>query len=171
MDKISYERIELLHPIVREEAKQILAEIESRLTGKSKCRFTFTLRTFAEQDALYAKGRTTPGPVVTKAKGGQSWHNYGLAIDCGLLIDTDGNGTFETLTGDIFKDYDADGVKDWEEIVFVFKMHGWEWGGDWANFKDYPHFQKTFGLTLAQALKSYTGGNVIAGTNYIKIGI
>jgi peptidoglycan L-alanyl-D-glutamate endopeptidase CwlK len=38
-------------------------------------------RTHAEQDALYAQGRTTPGPIVTRAKGGQSPHNWGLAID------------------------------------------------------------------------------------------
>lgn len=42
------------------------------------------LRTFKEQDALYAKGRTKPGGVVTKAKGGQSMHNYGLAVDLDL---------------------------------------------------------------------------------------
>ena len=36
------------------------------------------LRTFAQQNALYAQGRITPGKIVTKAKGGQSWHNFGL---------------------------------------------------------------------------------------------
>lgn len=42
---------------------------------------TCTLRSEAEQDALYAQGRTTPGPIVTKAKAGQSAHQYGLALD------------------------------------------------------------------------------------------
>jgi hypothetical protein len=43
------------------------------------------VRTFAEQDALYAQGRTRKGLRVTNAKGGQSYHNYGLAADCALL--------------------------------------------------------------------------------------
>ena len=42
---------------------------------------TCTLRTFAEQDALYAEGRTAPGHIVTWAQAGQSPHNFGLAFD------------------------------------------------------------------------------------------
>ena len=39
-------------------------------------------RTMEEQAALYTKGRTKqPGKIVTKAKPGQSYHNYGLAFD------------------------------------------------------------------------------------------
>ena len=147
-DQITLKRIDLLHPAVREEAREIYDEICERLKGRAACRFAFTLRTFAEQDALYAQGRTAPGKVVTKARGGQSWHNYGLAIDIVLLVDTDGDGTNETASYETKKDFDNDKISDWEEIVFVFKMHGWEWGGDWANFKDTPHFQKTFGLRV-----------------------
>ncbi|SVE43245.1 uncharacterized protein METZ01_LOCUS496099, partial [marine metagenome] len=40
-----------------------------------------TLRTYAEQDDLYEQGRTEPGKIVTNARGGKSWHNFGLAID------------------------------------------------------------------------------------------
>lgn len=46
----------------------------------------FGFRSGAVQDALYAQGRTTPGPIVTNAKGGQSAHNYGLAIDVYPII-------------------------------------------------------------------------------------
>lgn len=169
MDKVTLERIKLLHPAVREEADEIYKEICSRLNGKAICRFAFTLRTFAEQDVLYAQGRTTQGAVVTRAKGGQSWHNYGLAIDIVLLVDNDGNGSFETASYDTRTDYDNDKVADWMEIVYVFKLYGWEWGGDWVNFKDTPHFQKTFGLTIAEALKRYTTGQLISGTNYIRL--
>lgn len=38
-------------------------------------------RTMEEQAELYAKGRTKAGKIVTKAKPGQSYHNYGLAFD------------------------------------------------------------------------------------------
>ena len=46
---------------------------------------TCTLRSGAEQDALYAKGRTEPGKIVTKARAGQSAHQYGLALDFVIL--------------------------------------------------------------------------------------
>lgn len=42
---------------------------------------TLGYRTVAEQDALFAQGRTKPGPRVTDAPGGLSLHNYGLAVD------------------------------------------------------------------------------------------
>jgi peptidoglycan L-alanyl-D-glutamate endopeptidase CwlK len=39
-------------------------------------------------------------------------------------------------------------------------MYGWEWGGDWKSFKDFPHFQKTFGYTTPQLRKLYTDKKV-----------
>jgi peptidoglycan L-alanyl-D-glutamate endopeptidase CwlK len=168
MDKITLQRIELLHPALRDEAKEIYAEICERLTGKALCRFSHTLRTFAEQDALYAQGRTAPGKIVTRAKGGQSWHNYGMAIDIVLLVDTDGNGSYESASWDTTTDFDNDNNPDWDEVVYVFGLYGWEWGGNW-KFKDTPHFQKTFGLTISEAKKRYDNKQVISGTNYIKL--
>lgn len=168
-DQKTLERIELLHPSVRNEAKEIYAEICERLNGKVLCRFAFTLRTFAEQNALYSQGRTSPGAKVTNAKGGQSWHNYGLAIDIVLLQDKDGNGTHETASWDNKIDFDGDGVADWLEVVYVFKLYGWEWGGDWASFKDTPHFQKTFGLTIADAKTRFETKQLMSGTNYIRL--
>ncbi len=168
-DKKTIERIELLHPSVRNEAKEIYAEICERLNGKVLCRFAFTLRTFAEQNALYAQGRTTQGAKVTNAKGGQSWHNYGLAIDIVLLQDKDGNGTHETASWDNKIDFDGDGVADWLEVVYVFKLYGWDWGGDWVNFKDTPHFQKTFGLTISEAKSRFETKQLMSGTNYIRL--
>lgn len=146
-DEKTLERIQLLHPKLRDEAILLYDEIIKELTGKAACRFSYTLRTFAEQDALYAQGRTKPGAIVTKAKGGQSYHNYGLAIDIVLLIDKDGNGTFETASWDTKSDFDGDKKSDWQEVVAIFKRYGWEWGGDW-RFVDAPHFQKTFGKSI-----------------------
>ncbi len=168
-DQKTLERIELLHPSVRNEAKEIYAEICERLNGKTLCRFAFTLRTFAEQNALYAQGRTSAGPKVTNAKGGQSWHNYGLAIDIVLLQDKDGNGTHETASWDNKIDFDGDGVADWLEVVYVFKLYGWDWGGDWRSFRDTPHFQKTFGLTIAEAKTRFETKQLMSGTNYIRL--
>ena len=159
MDKITLDRIELLHPALREEAKQIYAEICERLTGRATCRFAYTLRTFAEQDALYNQK-----PKVTKAKGGQSFHNYGLAVDIVLLLNDSKVASWDTVT-----DFDGDGLADWQEVVYVFGLYGWEWGGNWKTFPDKPHFQKTFGLTISECVSRHNSGQIIAGTNYIKL--
>lgn len=177
MDKITLDRIELLHPAVRQDVKNIyLNEVVPALTGKAICRFAYTLRTFAEQDALYAQGRTrlfdSNGRrlgVVTKAKGGQSIHNYGLAFDIVLLKDTDNNGTFESASWETNIDFDKDGRADWMEIVNIFKRHGWVWGGDWKSFKDRPHFEKTFGHTWRTLLPKHQSKDFITGTNYVKL--
>jgi peptidoglycan L-alanyl-D-glutamate endopeptidase CwlK len=166
-DQATLDRIKLLHPKLREEAGKIYEEICEALSGKAACRFAFTLRTIAEQDALFAQGRTKPGAVVTKAKGGQSYHNYGLAIDIVLLIDKDGNGTYETASWDTKGDYDGDGKSDWIEIAEIFKQHGWEWGGNW-KFLDMPHFQKTFGKSVRELLELYNAKKVDAN-NYVLI--
>lgn len=167
IDKITLDRIQLLHPKLREEANKIYAEIATTLTGKAACRFAYTLRTFAEQDAIFAQGRTKPGKVVTKAKAGRSYHNYGLAIDIVLLVDRDSNGTFEEASWEEKVDFDGDKKADWQEIVTIFKEYGWEWGGDW-KFSDTPHFQKTFGKSVTDLLALYDAKKVDAN-NYVLI--
>jgi len=138
-----------MHPKLVGELKQIYTEICEALKGRAICRLAYTLRTNAEQDALYAIGRSKPGKVVTNAKGGQSYHNYGLAVDIVLLKDTNGDGTFETASWETNVDFDGDGVADWVEVVRIFKEFGWEWGGDW-KFSDKPHFQKTLGKSIRE---------------------
>jgi peptidoglycan L-alanyl-D-glutamate endopeptidase CwlK len=146
-DKITLERIQMLHPKLRDEAMDLYEEIVSALGNKVMCRFTHTLRTFAEQDKLYSIGRTKAGRIVTNAKGGRSYHNYGLAIDIVLMHDRNNDWVYETISYDQKADIDKDGKADWIEVVTIFKQYGWEWGGDWA-FKDAPHFQKTFGYSI-----------------------
>jgi len=136
MDTITQTRISKLHPSVREEVTKIINEIDKALTGRAKIRIVQGLRTFAEQDALYAQGRTKPGKIVTNAKGGQSNHNYGTAIDFCLIIDG------KEVSWDTEKDYDNDHISDWKECVAIFKKYKWKWGGDFSSIKDYPHFEK-----------------------------
>jgi peptidoglycan L-alanyl-D-glutamate endopeptidase CwlK len=152
-DQKTLDRIKLLHPKLRDEADKIYDEICKVLTGRAICRFSFTLRTFAEQDALFAQGRTKPGSIVTKAKGGLSMHNYGLAIDIVLIVDG------KTAVWDVKGDFDKDGKSDWMEVVTIFKQYGWEWGGDW-KFYDAPHFQKTFGKSVRELLALHEAGKV-----------
>lgn len=169
-DKVTLDRIQLLFPKLRQEALSIYHEINETLKGRAICRFAFTLRSFAEQDGLYAQGRTKPGAIVTWAKGGESYHNYGLAIDIVLLKDTDGNGTFETASWETNVDFDGDGIADWAEIVHIFMNYGWEWGGNWNKPKqDLPHFQKTFGYTVVQLKQLFDSKKLITNTNYVNI--
>jgi peptidoglycan L-alanyl-D-glutamate endopeptidase CwlK len=162
VDKISLQRIERLHPKIRQKVKDAYLLACERLTGKAILRLAYTERTDAEQDGLYAQGRTKLFDAsgkrlgkVTNAKGCQSIHNYNLAWDIVLLIDKDGNGTFEAASWDMNTDFDGDKVPDWAEVVCIFKGIGASWGGDWASFKDYPHFQIEFGYSWQelQALK------------------
>ena len=158
-DQITLDRINLLHPKLKEDALKIYDEIVAALNGSAICRFTHTLRTFAEQDALYAQGRTKAGAKVTNARGGQSYHNFGMAIDIVLLVDKDKNGTYETASWDIKTDFDGDSKADWMEIVAIFKRYGFEAGIDW-KFVDAPHFQKTFGKSINELLSLHTNNKV-----------
>ena len=166
-DQITLDRINLLHPKLKEDALKIYDEIVAALNGSAICRFTHTLRTFAEQDALYAQGRTKAGAKVTNARGGQSYHNFGLSIDIVLLVDKDKNGTYETASWDIKTDFDGDGKADWMEIVAIFKRYGFEAGIDW-KFVDAPHFQKSFGYSIKQ-LQDLFHSNKVDKNNYVLI--
>lgn len=152
IDNVTIPRIQILHPKVREEVMEIYSEIEQHVHPVI-CRFTQTLRTINDQNALYAKGRTAPGPIVTKARGGLSYHNYGLAIDIAFIKGG-------KLSYDMAADDDKDGRRDWMEVVEIFKSFGWAWGGNWATFKDYPHFEKSFGFTVRELLAKYNAGQV-----------
>lgn len=84
-------------------------------------------RSAAQQDELYAQGRTRPGSIVTNAKGGQSLHNIGLAVDLYFLV----GGKADWGVGKYLKLWDL--IKDSVPEV--------EWAGNWKSFKEYCHFQ------------------------------
>ena len=96
---------------------------------------TSTYRDNESQDALYAQGRTQPGKIVTKAKAGQSFHNYRCAVDVVPLVN--GKPVW-------------DDTMLWSQIGGLGKQIGLEWAGDWQTFKEYPHFQYTGGKTIKQ---------------------
>jgi peptidoglycan L-alanyl-D-glutamate endopeptidase CwlK len=83
------------------------------------------LRTYEEQDALFAQGRTKPGRRVTNAAAGHSNHNFGIAFDVGVF---DGGTYIEESPG--YKTVDQIGVDP-----------GLEWGGNWKSIQDEPHFE------------------------------
>jgi peptidoglycan L-alanyl-D-glutamate endopeptidase CwlK len=99
------------------------------------------LRSWSAQAALYAQGRTKPGKIVTKARPGSSWHNYGLAIDLGLFK----NGKYLDSANPAYAD------KLYAIIGKIAAKHGIEWAGNWKSFTETPHFQIRFGMSIAQA--------------------
>ncbi|WP_342421448.1 M15 family metallopeptidase [Paenibacillus sp. FSL E2-0178] len=131
-----------LHPVLLAGATELIRRSYAR---GIPILITQGMRTIAEQNALYAQGRTKKGAIVTNAKGGNSYHNYGLAIDFALLL-PDG----KSVSWDMKRDGDGDKVADWQEVAQEAKKLGFEWGGDWSSFKDYSHLQMTFGLTTAE---------------------
>lgn len=162
-DNITAQRVALLHPKIAAEVATLIDKAEAGFPPYMAIRVVQGLRTYAEQNALYAQGRNgDKRPRVTNAKGGQSFHNFGLAVDFAILRDTDRNGTFEQLSWDTAADYDKDGTIDWQEIVRTFTAAGYEWGGSWRTFKDLPHIQKTFGHPIAWYRERYKEGQYVA---------
>ncbi|WP_309143478.1 M15 family metallopeptidase [Bacillus sp. V3B] len=130
-----------LHPVVEERTNELVQNVAEK--GISIL-ITDGFRSIEDQNRLYEKGRTTGGTIVTNAKGGESLHNFGLAVDFAI----------KTKSGEVIWDTEYDGngngSSDWMEVVESAKVLGFEWGGDWKNFKDYPHLQMDFGLSLAE---------------------
>ena len=125
----------------------LLIELKKHFQEKGiECKYISGHRTYAEQDALYAKGRTAPGPIVTKARGGFSNHNFGVAVDVGLFL-PDGRYLGDTPF-----------YRDIGKVVAKFPTL--EWGGDW-KFVDEPHIQWKTGLTMAQMRERVAAGKSI----------
>ncbi|BAU29772.1 peptidoglycan L-alanyl-D-glutamate endopeptidase CwlK [Aneurinibacillus soli] len=124
-----------VHPTVRQKAWDAIFELWQK---GIYVLITQGYRSIAEQNDLYAQGRTKPGKIVTNARGGQSYHNYGLAIDFALYTKDGKDVTWD------------DSSAEWQQVVRVFKSKGFAWGGDFNTFKDTPHFEMTFGYRCSQ---------------------
>lgn len=168
-DAISEQRVAQLHPNIRPEVKRLIEQAEATLGQYTAIRIVQGLRTFAEQDTLYAQGRTKPGNIVTNARGGASNHNYGIAIDFAILYDKDKNGSFETLSWDLLADSDHDGERDWMEVVRIFEQANYIWGGSFHSIKDNPHLEKNIGLGWRQLQAKYNARDFILGTTYVNL--
>lgn len=164
LDEITIKRIKTLHPKIREEVLEMYTHVNEKLLGKGvRLRFAYAYRSPEEQDKLFKQK-----PKVTNSKAWQSIHQYGLAFDIVLLYDNDNNGTFEEASWDMKKDHDKDGIADWLEVTKYLESKGYK-NGFISNGKkwDFPHFQKTFGLTWQQ-MKSKIDSNKYITENNIK---
>ena len=95
---------------------------------------TCTWRSAAEQDALYAQGRTTPGAIVTRAKAGQSKHNHTLAGRPASLA-------LDVVPLRLGKPVWAASDAIWQDVGRIGKACGLEWAGEWKRMREFPHFQ------------------------------
>lgn len=141
--------ISQLHPEAQKKALKLQQEC---LKVGIKIKIGECFRTVDEQDALYAKGRTTGGSIVTNAKGNSfsSMHQWGVAFDIYLDMDIDGDGK---TSDDIYNNT----KKTFNKVGAIGKELGLEWGGDWKSIKDLPHFQLPYWGSTTSKLKSVFG--------------
>lgn len=99
-------------------------------------------RTYPEQAALFAQG-----PEVTRARAGESWHNFGLAIDIGIF---EKGRYLRGATRDEVAAYDRAGA-------IGRAIAGIEWGGDWPH-ADRPHYQLATGLDRHELRRRFEAG-------------
>jgi peptidoglycan L-alanyl-D-glutamate endopeptidase CwlK len=145
-------KIEHLHPLMIPLAREFDAACDVEFAGTPiDVILTSTYRSAAEQDALWEQGRSKPGPIVTKAKGGQSKHNFALpdGTPASLAFDvvpvrggvaiwgSKGNGIDLDPTDDV-----TDDLEIWQRIGAIGVRLGLDWyGSPGAPFKEFPHFQ------------------------------
>lgn len=141
--------IKVLHPRLQGKIIELqnLCKKNGIVIGIGEC-----LRTAAEQDALYAQGRTVPGNKVTNAKGStfSSMHQWGTAFDFYLLMDIDGDGK---TADDAFNNSTC----MFNKVGKLGQSIGLEWGGSWKSPVDLPHFQLSDWGSTASKLKQIYG--------------
>lgn len=134
--------IRSLHPKAQREARAFLRRV---IDSGIDARVLSGTRTYAEQDRLYRKGRFgDPSPVVTKARGGHSNHNFGIAWDIGIFR----NGKYLGES------------PLYSRAAEVGVIPALEWGGSWTTFVDRPHYQLSTGKSLAVVRSNFEVGHV-----------
>lgn len=134
MDANSEKKLTLVMPALADKvrllADRCLADRTVSQVG-FEIRITQGLRSWNEQDGLFAKGRTAPGPKVTNCRGGFSWHNFGMAVD--LVPDDIAIAGFQC-------DWNA-AHPAWKQMESLAREIGLESGAFWRTFIDAPHVQ------------------------------
>lgn len=165
MDQRSLLVLNTLHPRFRTTAITAWDKAQKAMPENIQIVAIEGLRSFLRSDQLYAIGRTVTGDnpkpeqpmgeIVTKAKAGQSYHNYGLAFDFQILT----NGKADSTVG-----------PNWRQIVAILKDFGIDWGGNFPEgFHDDDHFEKRFGYSWHDLLAKYEARDFVAGTEYVKL--
>lgn len=149
-DQRSEKNIATLHIKAQKLAREFMARAT---TGSLTVKIISGNRTYAEQNALYRKGRFgNPGPRVTNARGGESNHNFAIAWDIGLF---QADGTY--LAGNT-----DDELREYERVFDRVSQQPLEWGGNWKKFKDRPHYQVPTGKDVATVRALFEAGEAYA---------
>lgn len=116
-------------------------------------------RSYTEQDALHAQGRTKPGRIVTNARGGQSLHQFGLAIDFCLDADAQRAGLQPDWR-----------LTEYQVLADEAVKLGLESGLNWKSFREGPHVQAEIarhGITVAKLDELHRAGGLQAVWKYL----
>lgn len=120
---------------------------------KMKLQILETIRSFKKQNELYAKGRSMPGAIVTKARGGYSDHHYGIATDVGFAgADPFLKKLAESKRPEDRKRFDF----YWNELGSIAEEHGLIWGGRWKGLGDKPHLCINYGPSINDIYAFFT---------------
>jgi peptidoglycan L-alanyl-D-glutamate endopeptidase CwlK len=126
-------KLDELYPQTRRKLEALFADPEASALG---LRWISGFRSFAEQTKLYAQGRTAPGPVVTNATAGSSFHNVRRAVDLApvALLREPGWAPDSPL---------------WVRLGVLAQCYGFGWGGTWKK-PDRPHLEDSWCLSCGK---------------------
>lgn len=110
-----------------------------------------THRSYEDQDKLYAQGRTAEGRIVTNARGGESWHNFGRAIDFAFEEAGTQRPTWSNTT--------RQEQDDWRLLGQIGERIGLSWGGRFEGLGDFGHFHHSGNMTIDKARAKWEAGN------------
>jgi len=150
-DPRSETNILTLLPVAQRKCREFMAAASRWPIGQVK--ILSCTRTYAEQNALYAIGRTKPGRKVTNARGGYSNHNFGIAWDVGIFV---GGAYYTGKT--------AAEDRAYSDLAAHIKnnVSGLAWGGDWRSIVDKPHYQLVAGDDVARCRARLEDGKAYA---------
>ncbi|MBL7872702.1 MAG: M15 family metallopeptidase [Cyclobacteriaceae bacterium] len=127
--------LDALHPYFKEKITKLIATCKRK---GIELAIVESYRTVAKQNEYKAMGKK-----YTRATGGHSKHQYGLAIDVVPVIDSIAQW---------------DNARLWKKIGSMGEQLGLRWGGRWRTLYDPGHFEWSGGLSgdsLAKGLAPY----------------
>ncbi len=123
-------RIEDLEPGTQSRCRVLLSQAQAQ---GIKLVVVQTWRTLEEQAFIWQQGRSRPGPIVSYARPGYSWHNFRRAFDVAFRVGTTG----------------VSWRGKWSVVGAIGESLGLGWGGRFKD-PDRGHFQYPGRMTLKE---------------------
>lgn len=128
-----------LHPILRSKVSSLLERAHAQGLDVM---VSEGYRSIDRQNRLYSSGK-----MVTRAAGGSSFHNYGLAVDF-VFRDQQGQPTWDAPE------------HAWRHLGAIGKDLGLRWGGDFKSLKDFGHFELSAGFKIKDIKAMHEAGGI-----------